>query len=75
MAPREDRLEAPGIAPDLPSSELCRQKAEECLNLSYEITDPRGQVAVLKLANCWMRLAENYRSRYPHQATHDKAST
>ena len=55
-----------GIAPDLSSPEFCRQKAEECLNLSYQITDPKGQVAVLKLANWWMRLAENYRSRKPH---------
>jgi hypothetical protein len=64
MAPREDRSERkrPGIAPDLSSPEFCRQKAEECLDLSYQITEPKGQVAVLKLANWWMRLAENYRS-------------
>ena len=61
MAPREDRSERkrPGIAPDLSSREFCRQKAEECLNLSYQITDPKGQVAVLKLANSWKRLAES----------------
>ena len=41
---------------------FCRQKAEECVTLSYEIADPKGQVAVLKLANWWMRLAENYLS-------------
>jgi hypothetical protein len=34
---------------------------------SYQITDPKGQVAVLRLANWWMRLAENYHSRKPHQ--------
>ena len=68
VAAREDRSDRkrPGIAPDLSSPEFCRQKAEECLSLSYEITDPKGQVAVLKLANWWMRLAENYRSRKPH---------
>src|SRR5437764_12255831 len=60
-----------GIAPDLSSPELCRQKAEECLNLSYQIPDPKGQVAVLKLANWWKRLAENYYSR---TATRHKAS-
>ena len=64
----KDRSERkrPGIAPDLSSPEFCRQKAEECLDLSYQITEPKGQVAVLKLANWWMRLAENYRSRKPH---------
>ncbi len=73
MVPREDRsdMEQQGIAPDLSSPEFCRQKAEECLSLSYEITDPKGQVAVLKLANWWMRLAENYYSR---TATRHKAS-
>jgi hypothetical protein len=50
---------------------FCRQKAEECLDLSYQIKDPKGQVAVLKLANWWMRLAENYHSR---TATRHKAS-
>ena len=54
------------MAPDLSSPEFCRQKAEECLDLSYQITESKGQVAVLKLANWWMRLAENYRSRKPH---------
>jgi hypothetical protein len=56
-------VDRPDIAPDLLLPELCRQKAEECLNLSYQITDPKGQVAVLKLANWWMRLAENWYSR------------
>jgi len=64
-------MEQQGIAPELSSPEFCRQKAEECLSLSYEITDPKGQVAVLKLANWWMRLAENYYSR---TATRHKAS-
>jgi hypothetical protein len=69
MAPRHDRSDTtrPGIATDPSSLEFCRQKAEECLNLSYQIRDPKGQVAVLKLANLWMRLAEsNDRSRKPH---------
>jgi len=69
MVPREDRsdMEQQGIAPDLSSPEFCRDKAEECLDLSYQITDPKGQVGVLKLANWWMRLAENnYRFRKPH---------
>jgi hypothetical protein len=64
-------VERPDIAPDLSPPEVCRQRAEECLNLSYQITDPKGQVAVLKLANWWMRLAENYYSR---TATRHKAS-
>jgi hypothetical protein len=64
-------VDRPDIAPDLPPPELCRQKAEECLNLSYQITDPKGQVAVLKLANWWMRLAKNYS---PRTATRHKAS-
>jgi hypothetical protein len=61
----------PHIVPDLSSPEFCRQRAEECLNLSYEIADPKGQVAVLKLASCWMRLAENC---YSQTATRHKAS-
>jgi hypothetical protein len=70
LASRED-VERPVIAPDLSPPELCRQEAEECLDLSYQITDPKGQVAVLKLANWWMRLAENCYSR---TATRHKAS-
>jgi hypothetical protein len=73
MAPRENRSDGErlDIAPDLSPREFCGQKAEECLNLSYEIPDPKGQVAVLKLANWWMRLGEDYHSR---KAAHDKAS-
>jgi len=72
MALREDRSdkEEPGTA-DPSSPEFCRQKAEECLNLSYQIPDPKGQVAVLKLASWWMRLGETYHSR---KATRHKAS-
>ncbi len=69
MALREDRsdMEEAGTACDPSSPEFCRQKAEECLNLSYQIADPKGQVGVLKLANWWMRIAENnYRFRKPH---------
>jgi hypothetical protein len=55
-------MERQGIAPDLSAPDFWRQKAQECLDLSYQITDPKGQVGVLKLANWWMRLAENYRS-------------
>jgi hypothetical protein len=61
----------PDIPPDLSPREFCRREAEECLDLSYEIADPKGKVAILKLANCWMRLAENYYSR---TATRHKAS-
>jgi hypothetical protein len=64
-------VQQPDVAPDVSPPDLCRQRAEECLNLSYQITDPKGQVAVLKLANCWMRLGEDYHSR---KAAHDKAS-
>jgi hypothetical protein len=46
------------MASDFSSPEFCREKAEECLALSYQLTDPKKQVAVLKLANSWMRLAE-----------------
>jgi len=42
----------------LSSADFCREKAEECLVLSYQVADPKQQVAILKLANCWMRLAE-----------------
>jgi hypothetical protein len=51
--------------PDQVSPELCRQKAEECVALSYQLTDPKKQVAVLKLANSWMRLAEHAFSSEP----------
>jgi hypothetical protein len=34
-----------------------REKADECLSLSYKLTDPKGQLAILKLAKSWMRLA------------------
>jgi hypothetical protein len=61
--PRElSDVERQVIAPDPSPPEFCRQKAEQCLALSYQIPDPKGQVAVLKLANWWKRLAENYRS-------------
>jgi len=43
---------------DLSSPDFLREKAEECLALSYQINDPKKQVAILKLANWWMRLAE-----------------
>jgi hypothetical protein len=45
---------------NLSSPEFLRKKAEECLALSYQINDPKKQVAILKLANWWMRLAEYY---------------
>jgi len=64
-------MEEPGTASDPSSPEVCRKKAEECLNLSYQIPNPKGQVAVLKLANCWMRLGETFYSR---KATRHKAS-
>jgi len=64
-------VERRDIASDTSPPAFCKQKAEECLNLSYQITDPKGQVAVLKLANLWMRLAENCYSR---KTTPNKAS-
>jgi hypothetical protein len=45
---------------DLSSPDFLRKKAEECLALSYQIDDPKKQVAILRLANWWMRLAEHY---------------
>jgi hypothetical protein len=45
-------------AADLSSPDFLRQKAEECLALSYQVSDPKKQVAILRLANWWMRLAE-----------------
>jgi hypothetical protein len=44
---------------DLSSPDFLREKAEECLALSYQINDPKKQVAILRLANWWMRLAEH----------------
>ena len=44
--------------PDLLSPEFCRQEAEECLDLSYRIADPKGQVA----------------ASHSQEAIHDKAS-
>jgi len=46
------------MASDFSSPEFCREKAEECVAVSYQLIDPKRQVAVLKLANSWMRLAE-----------------
>jgi hypothetical protein len=48
--------------PELSSPDFCREKAEECLAISYQVTDPKQQVAILKLANRWMRLAEYSRT-------------
>jgi hypothetical protein len=48
---------------DPPSTNFLREKAEECLALSYQIDDPKKQLAILKLASWWMRLAEQYLSR------------
>jgi hypothetical protein len=58
----ESDVERQVIASDLSPPEFFRQEAEDCLNLSYQITDAKGQVSVLRLANLWMRLAENYHS-------------
>jgi len=44
--------------PDLPSTDFFRDRAEECLAGSYQINDPKKQVAILKLASWWMRVAE-----------------
>jgi len=41
-----------------PSTDLLREKAEECLALSYHVDDPKRQIAILRLASWWMRLAE-----------------
>jgi hypothetical protein len=41
----------------LSSPEFFRERADECLSLSYKMTNPKSQVAILKLANNWMRLA------------------
>jgi hypothetical protein len=54
--------------PELSSPGFCREKAEECLALSYQITDPKKQVAILKRANCWMRLAEYSCTENQHQS-------
>jgi hypothetical protein len=56
-----------GPAPQLSSPDFCREKAEECLALSYQITDPKNQVAVLKLAKWWMRVAERHHTGNRHQ--------
>jgi hypothetical protein len=45
-----------------PPSNFLREKVEECLALSYQIDDPKKQLAILKLASWWMRLAEEYLS-------------
>ena len=52
-------LDAIMFVPGQVSPELCREKAEECVALSYQLTDPKKQVALLKFANSWMRLAEH----------------
>src|SRR5260370_16808872 len=57
------------MAPDFSSPDFFKEKADECLALSYQLTDPKTQVAVLKLANSWMRLAEYCHSRKLHQRT------
>ena len=55
------------MPPDMLLPDFFKEKADECLALSYQLTDPKTQVAVLKLANSWMRLAEYYHSRKLHQ--------
>src|SRR6266568_2193299 len=45
------------------------KKAEECVALSYQINDPKKQVAILKLASWWMRLAEQYINKNSHHDT------
>jgi len=55
------------MPPDLLLPDFFKEKADECLALSYQLTDPKTQVAVLKLANSWMRLAEYCHSRKLHQ--------
>ncbi len=55
--------------PDLSSPDFLREKAEECVALSYQINDPKKQVAILKLASWWMRLAEQYINKNSHHDT------
>ena len=54
--------------PELSSPGFCKEKAEECLALSYQVIDPKQQVAILKLANCWMSLAEYSYTGNQHQS-------
>jgi hypothetical protein len=46
------------MTPAPPSPEFFKQKAEECVALSYQVADPKGQVAILRLAKWWMQLGE-----------------
>ncbi len=55
--------------PDLSSPDFLREKAEECVALSYQINDPKKQVAILKLASWWMRLAEQCINKNSHHDT------
>ena len=43
-----------------PSTDFLKEKAEQCLALSYRVDDPKRQISILKLASWWMRLAEQY---------------
>ena len=61
MTPREDRSDAErqSIAPDLLSPEFYRRKAEECLALSYQLTDPksRWRFSSLRIGGCaWQKI-------------------
>ena len=49
-----------------PSTDFLRKKAEECLALSYHADDPKRQIAILKLASWWMRLAEQCLPKNPN---------
>ena len=54
-------------APQSLPPDFCREKAEECLALSYRVIDPKNQVAILKLAKWWMRVAERNCAGNRHQ--------
>jgi hypothetical protein len=54
-----EEIDPPMTVPSNQSpTDFLREKAEECLALSYQIDDPKRQIAILKLASWWMRLAE-----------------
>jgi len=40
------------------SPEACRRKAQECVERSEKLTDPKQKTAMLQYAEWWTRLAE-----------------
>ena len=48
------------------SSEECRARATECIDAADRTSDPERKLALLELAQRWLRLSEKFRTSENH---------